>query len=31
VVDAVVFCGGKLFGLDKDPQPFKILSFPQKA
>jgi hypothetical protein len=31
VVDAVVFCGGKLFGLDKDPQPFKILSFPQKG
>jgi hypothetical protein len=30
VVDAVVFCGGKLFAIDKDPQPFKILSFPQR-
>jgi hypothetical protein len=30
VVDAVVFCGGKLFAGGGEPQPFKILSFPQR-
>ncbi len=30
VVDAVVFCGGKLFAGEKEPQPYKIVSFPQR-
>jgi hypothetical protein len=31
VVEAVVFCGGKMFAGEKEPQPFKILAFPQPS
>jgi hypothetical protein len=30
IVDAVVFCGGKVFAGEKEPQPHKIISFSQR-